>query len=45
MTEQRIKPSVGIIFSDNDAESMESKNLALYFAAMLASSGKLRSFI
>jgi len=44
MTEKRIKPSVGIVFSDNEAQSLESKNVALYFAAMLATSGMTHSF-
>lgn len=38
-SKQLVQPSVGIIYSDNAATSLESKNSAYYFAGMLATSG------
>ena len=36
---EQIKPSVGIIYSDNEYKSLESKNSAYYLAGLLATSG------
>ena len=42
MSENRkIKPSIGIIYSGDSASSNESKNLALFYAGLLATSGKI----
>ena len=39
------KPTVGIVYSDVDADSAESKNLGLYLAAHLAATGADLKFV
>ena len=39
MNAGRVKPLVGIVYSDDCLKSHESKNLAFYFAGLLSTSG------